>query len=128
MGAAGCQPGITGNFEVIDKEGAALLHGIHGQRNIPGVPADTTKRLSILGVGLGSDQLAIRGQGPIIGAAGAKKCAADDAKRMDELARFAALKRGTGKLQKKPLEGRLRLRRVIRTRISRVTCQGPPII
>jgi hypothetical protein len=113
---------------VIDKEGAAPFHRIHGNRHIPGAPADACKGIGIIGVGFGSNQFTFGGTAPIIGSAGLEKAAGKYAKGTDELARIAALKSGPGKLQKKLLESLLRLRRAIWTRISGVAYQSTPVI
>ena len=115
-------PRITGGIEVIDKEGAALFHRIHGKRGAT-APAYAAKRFGVLGVRLRSDQLAIGGTRPVISSTGPKKGTADDTKRADQLAGIAALKSRPGKRQKKLLKRRLRLRRFIRGRISWVACQ-----
>jgi hypothetical protein len=127
MRAARCQPGITRGIEVIHKEGAALFDRIHGQRNISGAPANAAKRVRVHRVSFRPNQLAIGGTAPIICAAGPEKDSAEPTKRPNQLAGIAALKSSPGKLQEKPLEGFLRLRRVIWIRNSGVACQDAPI-
>jgi hypothetical protein len=113
---------------VIDKEGAALFHRIHGKRDIPTAPPYAAKSFGVLGVRLRSNQFAIGGTRPIIGPTGPEKGTTDDAKSTDQLARIAALKSGPGERQKKLLKRRLRLRRFIQSRISWVACQITLII
>ncbi len=129
MGVTGACPGITSDVEAIDEEGAALLNRLNGDGRIAGPPPDTTKGLGLVAfcVRLGSDELAVGGTTPIVGAAGVKEGASEDAKGPNELARIAALKSGPGKLQEKLLERLVRLRRVAGPRISAVSCQRTPI-
>jgi len=121
--AASRQPWVSRSIEVINEKGAALFGRIQGDRDIPCAPANAAKRFGVLGVGFSSDHFAIAGTGPIVGAAGAKKSTAEHTKGLDQLAGIAALKGSPGKFQKKPLEGLLRLRRVIWIRISWIAYQ-----
>jgi hypothetical protein len=81
----------------------------------------------LVAVGFGSDEFAIGGATPKIGAAGMEEGASEGAEGPDELAGIAALESGPGKLQEKLLEGLVRLRLVAGTRISGVGCQWAPI-
>jgi hypothetical protein len=108
---------------MIDEKGTTLLNRIHGDGCITGAPADATKGLGLVGVGLGSDELTVGGATPKVGAAGMKEGASEGAERLDELAGIGALKSGPRKLQEKLLEGLVRLRRVAGTRVSGVGCQ-----
>jgi hypothetical protein len=121
------QPRVTRHVEMIDEKGTTLLDRIHGDRRIPGAPADTAKGLGLVGVGLRSDELTVRGATPKVGSAGLKEGASKGAKGPDQLAGIGALKSGPGKLQKKLLEGLVRLRRIAGTRFSVVGCQCAPI-
>jgi len=117
------QPRVPGHVEVIDEKGTTLLNRIHGDGGITGAPADATKGLDLVGVGLGSDELTVGGATPKVGAAGTEESASEGAEGPDELAGIGALKSGPGKLQEKLLEGLVRLRRVAGTRVSGVGCQ-----
>jgi hypothetical protein len=44
---------------MIDKKGATPLNRIHGDRCITGPPADATKGLGLISVGLCSDELTV---------------------------------------------------------------------
>lgn len=121
------QPRVTRHVEMIDEKGTPLLDRIHGDRRIPGAPADAAKGLGPLGVGLRSDELTVRGATPKVGSARLKEGASTGAKGPDQVARIGALKRGPGKLQEKLLERLVRLRRITRTRFSAVGCQCAPI-
>jgi len=112
---------------VIHEEGAALLNRIHGDGCVTGAPADAAKGFDIVGVGFGSDELTVGGTTPKVSTAGMKEGASEFTERPDELAGIGALKSGPGELQKKPLKGLVRLRRVVRTRISNVGYQCAPI-
>ena len=117
------KPWVPGHVEVIDEKGTTLLNRIHGDGCIAGAPADATKGLGLVGVGLSSDELTVGGATPKVGAAGMEKGASESAEGSDELAGIGALKSGPGKLQEKLLEGLVRLRRVAGTRVSGVGCQ-----
>src|SRR6202521_3606264 len=108
---------------MVDEKGATLLNRIHGDGRITGAPADATKGLGLVGVGLCSDELTVGGATPKVRAAGMEEGASEGAERPDELAGIGALKSGPGKLQEKLLEGLVRLRRVAGTRVSGVGCQ-----
>jgi hypothetical protein len=112
---------------MIDEKGATPLNRIHGDRCITGASADATKGLGLVGVGLGSDELAVGGATPNVGSAGMEEGASKGAERPDELAGIGALKSGPGKLQEKLLERLVRLRRIAGTRFSAVGCQCAPI-
>jgi hypothetical protein len=112
---------------MIDEKGATLLNRIHGDGRITGAPADATKGLGLVSVGLGSDELTVGGATPKVGAAGTEEGASQGAEGPDELAGVGALKSGTGKLQEKLLEVLVRLRRIAGTRFSGVGCQCAPI-
>ena len=117
------QPRVTRHVEMIDEKGTTLLDRIHGDRRITGAPADATKGLGLVGVGLGSDELTVSGAAPKVGAGGMEEGASEGAEGPDEVAGIGALKGGTGKLQEKLLERLVRLRRVAGTRFSGVGCQ-----
>jgi hypothetical protein len=108
---------------MIDEKGTTLLDRIHGDRCITRTPADATKGLGPIGVGLSSNELAVGGTTPKVGAAGMEEGASECAEGPYELAGIAALKSGTGKLQEKLLERLVRLRRIAGTRFSGVGCQ-----
>jgi hypothetical protein len=94
------QPGVTARVHVIHKKRAPLLNCIHGDGRIPGAPADATKRLcaELVSVGLGSNEFAIGGAGPKVGAAGMEKASSNGTEGTDQLAGIAALKRCPRKL------------------------------
>jgi len=117
------QPGVPGHVEMIDKKGTTLLNRIHGDGCITGAPADATKGLGLVGVGLCSDEFTVGGATPKVGAAGMEESASKGAEGLDELAGVGALKSGSGKLQEKLLERLVRLRRIAGTRFSGVGCQ-----
>ena len=121
------QPRVTRHVEMIDEKGTTLLDRIHGDRRITGPPADAAKGLGLVGVGLCSDELTVRGATPKVGSAGLEEGASKGAKGPDQLAGIGALKSGPGKLQEKLLERLVRLRRIARTRFSAVGCQCAPI-
>ena len=112
---------------MIDEKGTTLLDRIHGDRRITGAPADAAKGLGLVGIGLCSDELTVRGATPKVGSAGFEEGASKGAKGPDQLAGIGALKSGPGKLQEKLLERLVRLRRNARTRFSAVGCQCAPI-
>lgn len=112
---------------MIDEKRTMLLHRIHGNRGVARTASEAAKRLGVDGVGLGSDELAVGGQTPKVGATGMKIGARKGAKRTDERAGGGVLKGGVGELQKKFLERLFRLRRVAGTRISGVGSQCAPI-
>src|SRR5271169_2163136 len=111
---------------MIDKKSAALLNCVHGDGRITGAPPDATKGLNSVGVGFGSDQLAVGRSAPEVGAAGVEKGASKGAEGADELAGIVALERGPGKLKKQLLESLVRLRRASGDRISSVGSQCAP--
>jgi len=117
------QPGVPGHVEMIDKKGASSLNRIHGNRCITGPPADATKGLGLISIGLCSDQLTVGGATPKVGAARMEEGASKGAEGPDQLAGIGALKSGPGKLQEKLLERLVRLRRIAGTRVSAVGCQ-----
>ena len=117
------QPGVPGHVEMIDKKGATPLNRIHGDRCITGPPADATKGLGLISVGLCSDELTVGGATPKVGAASMEEGASMGAEGPDQLAGIGALKSGPGKLQEKLLERLVRLRRIAGTRFSGVGCQ-----
>ena len=117
------QPRVPGHVEMIDEEGTTLLDCIHGDRCITGTPADATKGLGLVGVGLGSDEFTVGGATPKVGAAGMEEGASEGAEGPDQVAGIGALKGGAGKLQEKLLERLVRLRRVAGARFSGVGCQ-----
>ena len=129
MRAAFGQPRVPGHVEMIDEKGPTLLDCIHGDRCITRTPADPTKGLGLVGVGVGlrSDEFTVCGATPKVGAAGMEESASQGAEGPDELAGIGALKRGRGKLQEKLLERLVRLRRIAGTRFSAVGCQCAPI-
>ena len=112
---------------MIDEKGTTHLNRIHGDRCITGPPADATKGFGLIGVGLGSDELTVRGATPKVGSARLEEGSSKGAKGPDQLAGIGALKSGPGKLQEKFLERLVRLRRIARTRFSAVGCQCAPI-
>ena len=122
------QPGVTGDVNVVEEERATLVNRLQGDGWITGREADTAKALGLVAVGFGSNEFAVGGATPKVGAAGLEKGASKDAEGSDELAGIAALKCGPGKLQKKLLEILVRLRRVARTRISSGSCQCAPFV
>ena len=113
---------------MIDEKGPTLLHRIHGDGCITGVPADAMKSVGLIGVRFGADEFTVRRATPKVGAAGMEEGAGKGAERLDKLAGIGALKSGPGKLQEKLLEGLVRLRRVPGLRISGVGCQCAPIV
>ena len=78
----------------------------------------------MIAVGFRSDELTVGGATPKVGTAGLEKAASDGAKRTDELARGAALKSGPRQIEKEPLEGFVRLRRIPGVRIAPVSTQS----
>jgi len=120
------KPGVTGDVDVVEEEGATTPNRFHGDGWIPGAQAYATKGLSLVAVGFGSDELTVGGATPKVGAAGMEEGASEGAEGQDELAGIAALKSGPGKLQEKLLESLLRLRRVPWLRISGVGFQRAP--
>src|SRR5882724_1405028 len=111
------EPRIAADIEMIDEKWATLLHHIHCDGYIAGAPSDTTKRLCLGGIGFGTDEFPID-EAPEIGATGAEEGAGKGAERREELARFAAVKSGSGKFEKKLLKSLFRLRRTATARIS----------
>jgi hypothetical protein len=120
------KPGVTGDVDMVEEEGATTPNRFHGDGWIPGAQAHATKGLSLVAVGFGSDELTVGGATPKVGAAGMEEGASKGAEGQDELAGIAALKSGPGKLQEKLLESLLRLRRVPWLRISGVGFQRAP--
>jgi hypothetical protein len=106
-----------------------LLNRIHGNGRVARFSAEPPKGVAIIaiGVGFGSDEFAIRVTTPKVCPTGMEKGAGERAKGSDELAGVAALKSGSGKLQKKLLEGFVRLRRAAGNRVSNGGSQWPPI-
>jgi hypothetical protein len=125
------EPGVTGDVDSVEKEGATSLHRLNrdgwGDGWIREAQADATKGRSLIAVGFGSDEITVGGATPEVSAAGMEEGARENAKGPDELAGIAALKSGLGKLKEKLLESLVRLRRVAGTRISGVGCQWAPI-
>ena len=118
MGVAFGQPGVVGDVEAIDKKRAAFLHCIQCNRGITGAAAEATKRCGVIGVGLSSNEIAVGGQAPKIGAGGMEVGASSGAERLDELVGIAVLKRIARKIEEKLLESLVRVRRVAGTRVS----------
>jgi hypothetical protein len=119
------QPGVTGDVDVVEEEGATPLNRFNGDGWTTG--AHVTKTLGMVAVGFGSDELTVGGTTPKVGAAGMEEGAGEGAEGQDELAGIAALESGPGKIAEKLLEGLLRLRRFVGPRISGVGCQWAPI-
>ena len=119
------EPRIAADIEMIDEKWAALLHHIHGDGYIASAPSDATKRLCLDCIGFGTDEFPVD-KVPEIGATGAEEDAGKGAERREELARFAAVKSGSGKFEEKLLKSLFRLRRVATARISSMGCQCAP--
>jgi hypothetical protein len=125
------QPGVMGDGNVVEEEGATPLNRFNsdgwGDRWITSAQAQATKGLGVVAVGFGSDELTVGGATPKVGAAGMEEGASEGAEGQDELAGIAALESGPGKLLEKLLENLLRLRRFAGPRISCVGCQCTPL-
>jgi hypothetical protein len=80
-----------------------------------------------VGIALVSDEFTVGSTPPKVGSAGMEESTREGAKGADQVIGITALKGGTGKFQKKLLEGFVRLRLVAGLRISGVSSQCPPI-
>jgi hypothetical protein len=103
---------------VIYEECSTSLNGVHGNGRISRPSADATKELGIDRDGLRANKLTVGSQTPKVGTAGTKEDPGDGTKGADQFPRIAALKSCPGQLQKKLLEGNVRLRRGAGNRIS----------
>src|ERR1700719_1448719 len=117
------QPGIARCIQMIDKKSAALLNRIHGDGCVPGTPANSMKGLGLFRVSLGADELAVRRATPKICTCCLKEGSRKGTKRSDQVTRIGALKCGSRKLEQQFLKSLVRVRRVLRTRISVLACQ-----
>ena len=120
------QPAVTGGVDVVEEEGATPLNRLKGDRRLTGTQANATKRLGLVGIGFGPDELTAGGATPKVSAAGMEESAREGAEGADELAGIAALESGPGKLQEELLKGLVRLRRVPGLRISIIAGQCAP--
>jgi|ERR1700683_3527408 len=125
------EPRVTTCVNVLNQNRNAALHDLDGNRwfcsGIAGAQPHTTKRLRLIAIRFGSDQVSIRASTPKVGSAGVEKGTRQYAERLDQTARIVALKSSPRKIEEKFLEGNVRLRRVAWSRVSAMTCQCAPI-
>jgi hypothetical protein len=113
---------------VIYKKSASLLNRVHGDRGIAGTPADTAKRIRLFSISFGAGEFAVRGPAPKIGTGGLKKSSSECAEGPNQLTCITALEGGPGKIKEKLLESRVRVRRALLPRVSRVADQSAPFV
>jgi hypothetical protein len=104
------------------------LHRFQGDGRISGLQTQPAKSLRTETVGFGSNQPALESPTPEVCAAGLKELTGETAKRLDDLARLAALKSGSRKFQQKLLKRLVRGRRRARdqSRVSSKLRQSAP--
>lgn len=131
MGSALSQPRVTTSVDVLNQNRNAALHDLDCNRGfgggIAGAQSHTAKRLRLIAVGFGSDKFSVGASIPKIGPAGMKKGTRQYTEGMDQTTWIIALISGLRKIEKKFLEGKVRLRRIARSRVSAVTCQCAPV-